>query len=100
MASRYDADVDFDNWLNDNLASTSSPAAAAALSPAAATTNAEDKGKFGKDPWDEGDPWGGTGRPRPPTYGQTTPAQQANTQSAPTETTVAPPPMMSQEQMM
>ena len=65
MASRYDADVDFDNWLNANLESVSSPAAAA-VSPAAAMASAEDKSKFEKDPWEEGDPWGGTGRPRPP----------------------------------
>ena len=96
MASRYDADVDFDNWMNAHLESVSSPAAAA-VSPAAATTSAEARSKCENDPLVGHDPWEGTGRLRPPNIGQTTPAPQANTQSVPTETTVPPPPMMSQE---
>ena len=73
MASRQDADVDFDKWMDEHLASVSftpqSPAAAgdvarsaAAASPAAATTSAESRSKSEKDPLVGNDPWDGTGR--------------------------------------
>ena len=101
MAFRQDADAEFEDWLNEHLEETSSPAMAA-MSPAAATSSAETENKCKKDPVVANDPWAptleGSGRLRPPS--QTTTAHQVNMQSVPTESMAPPPPMMSQEQMM